>query len=94
MNIKIAIIITILFYIKSSFIISEDDFLEHNLNIILDTDNFNNLAILKYDSKQYTLELEESDKSTDTYIYAILPNGKIIEEALKDKKNIIKKLSN
>ena len=63
-------------------------------NLILDTDNFNNLAILKYDSKQYTLELEESDKSTDTYIYAILPNGKIIEEALKDKKNIIKKLSN
>ena len=39
MNIKIAIIITILVYIKSSFIISEDDFLEHNLNIILDTNN-------------------------------------------------------
>ena len=39
MNIKIAIIVTILVYIQSSFIISEDDFLEHNLNIILDTNN-------------------------------------------------------
>lgn len=39
MNMKIAIIVTILVYIQTSFIISEDDFLEHNLNIILDTNN-------------------------------------------------------
>jgi len=62
-------------------------------NLILDTNNFNNLAILKDNSKQYTFELEESDKASDTYICAILPNGKIIEETLKDKKNIIEKLS-
>ena len=62
-------------------------------NLILDTSNFNNLAILRDNSKQYTFELEESDKASETYICAILPNGKIIEETLKDKNKIIKKLS-
>ena len=39
MNIKIAIIVTILVYIQTSLIISEDEFLEHNLTITLDTNN-------------------------------------------------------
>ena len=56
--------------------------------VMFNVNNFNNLAILSEKNKDIDFQNNSADDSTDTYIKAILSNGKIFEYTQDDQEQL------
>tara|TARA_B100000482_G_C12590513_1_gene291369 strand:- start:601 stop:1146 length:546 start_codon:yes stop_codon:yes gene_type:complete len=76
-------------YLSSEY---EIDFLKEMEKVMFSVNNFNNLAILSETNKDMDFQNNSADDSTDTYIRAILHNGKIFEYTQDDQEQLVSDL--
>ena len=76
-------------YLSSEY---EINFLKEMEKVMFNVNNFNNLAILSENNKDIDFQNNSADDSTDTYIKAILSNGKIFEYTQDDQEHLVSDL--